>query len=188
MDIFKLSYVLPHNIYHNRYYFSRFTQLNINQLEMFFIISQYVVQNKECCHYTSNVIFFTTSGGCFPQATETWQRGRHWGRCHIFPSHDDDDEYDDDDKHDLFRWWQYCMHWLAFHWCSSTWPTSAPSWPPPSSTPTQRCAGGTYFLVNESRWFKVWGRRGRTSKEGNSAFNSSTSQGGVCLLFWRNYH
>jgi len=28
-------------------------------------------KNKECCHYTSNVIFFTTSGGCFPQATET---------------------------------------------------------------------------------------------------------------------
>ena len=35
---------------------------------------------------------------------------------------------------------------------------------------------------------KVRGRRGRTSKESNFALNSSTSERGVRLFFWRNYH
>ena len=60
-----------------------------------------------------------------------------------------------------FRWWQSCMHWLASPWCSSTWPTLAPSSPPPSSTPTQRCAGGTNCLKQMNLSFvqgvrKMW--------------------------------
>ena len=41
----------------------------------------------------------------------------------------------------LYRWSRYYTHWLEFPLCSSTWPILAVSSPPPSSTPTQRCAG-----------------------------------------------
>ena len=72
MDLFKLSYVLPHHFHHNRYVHAFLTIFNNNIYELGNKPGQYVVETIYKSVFTFFlVIFFTTSGGCFSQAMET---------------------------------------------------------------------------------------------------------------------